>query len=597
MFKFFKLFRVLFGPYRKLLLAILGVALVASVLESFGIAVFFPVFQALLDQGGGSATQQGFLALLTRLVKMIPLADPIVAAIALLLSVTFLKCLAMLSRDALVGYASGTVQHDLKTRLMRSYAASSFLFFLEKKQGELIYSVSNAANRAGVLAQKIAQLVAEGLKVTAIVGLLFLTMPWVTVGLGVVTWGYHGLTHLLSQRISYHTGKGRVAAGAAQTSVASEFFSGIRQILAFGTQSLWLKRFVEQSRIFRNLYTKDAFWLSVPKVLLEFSVVFFVFGFLLLFRFLQPELLVESLPLVGMLTLGLLKLLPSLTLMGQLRMEVVGLLGDAQLVEQALAQPDLAAKGGDQPAKSLRGEILFDKMSFGYSGRPQLFHELSFGLAQGRVTAVVGPSGSGKSTLAHLVLGLLQPSAGRILVDGVALTQLDLASWRRRIGFVSQDGFVFHETVAENIRFGRGGISSEQIRKAAVTANADPFIRQLPKGYETVVGERGMKLSGGQQQRIAIARAILEEPEILIFDEATSSLDSESERLIQDAIERLSRERTVLIIAHRLSTVQRADLILVLDQGRIVEAGSHADLMERQGRYAQLAAAGQGRVG
>jgi ABC-type multidrug transport system fused ATPase/permease subunit len=174
------------------------------------------------------------------------------------------------------------------------------------------------------------------------------------------------------------------------------------------------------------------------------------------------------------------------------------------------------------------------------------------------------------------------------LIDGVPLQEVKLESWLDKIGFVSQDPFIYHATVADNIIFGRNGHSMHRVVEAAKIANAHGFISELPEGYETVVGERGMKLSGGQQQRVAIARALLDDPEILILDEATSSLDSISEKLVQEAIENASRDRTVLIIAHRLSTVRYADKIIVLDAGRVVEEGSHQELIGRQGHYARL---------
>jgi len=200
----------------------------------------------------------------------------------------------------------------------------------------------------------------------------------------------------------------------------------------------------------------------------------------------------------------------------------------------------------------------------------------------------VGPSGAGKTTLINLILGLFEPTEGRIIIDGKPFQEYELETWLNKIGFVSQDPFIYHSSVAENILFGRNGHSMESVIKAAIMANAHGFISEMPERYETIVGDRGMKLSGGQQQRIAIARAILDEPEVLILDEATSSLDSASEKLVQEAINNVTRERTVLIIAHRLSTIRYADKIIVLDDGQIIEEGTHQELMRKQGYYSQL---------
>ena len=202
--------------------------------------------------------------------------------------------------------------------------------------------------------------------------------------------------------------------------------------------------------------------------------------------------------------------------------------------------------------------------------------------------ALVGTSGAGKSTIVNLLLGLYEPTKGEILVDDVPLSEYDLESWRRAIGFVSQDPFLIHGTVTENIIFGREGHSDGDVVAAAKLANSDSFIQELPEGYQTLVGERGMKLSGGQQQRLCLARALLSNPPLLFLDEATSSLDSISEHAIQQTIREISRDRTVIQIAHRASTVERADHIVVLHEGRIVEEGSHMDLLKSDGEYAKL---------
>jgi ATP-binding cassette subfamily B protein/subfamily B ATP-binding cassette protein MsbA len=202
--------------------------------------------------------------------------------------------------------------------------------------------------------------------------------------------------------------------------------------------------------------------------------------------------------------------------------------------------------------------------------------------------ALVGPSGAGKSSVADLLVGLYAPTSGHILIDGVHLDELDLASWQQGLGVVSQDTFLFNNTLAENIAFGTPGASRARIEAAAAAAQAAGFIEALPQGYDTLVGERGYRLSGGQRQRISLARAILKEPELLILDEATSALDSQSERLVQEAIERFERNHTVLVIAHRLSTIVKADQILVLDRGRVVEHGNHESLLACQGLYYEL---------
>jgi subfamily B ATP-binding cassette protein HlyB/CyaB len=238
---------------------------------------------------------------------------------------------------------------------------------------------------------------------------------------------------------------------------------------------------------------------------------------------------------------------------------------------------------------AIRGDITFEHVTFRYrvDGR-EVLHDVSFNVPAGQIVGIVGPSGSGKSTLAKLAQRLYVPERGRVLVDGVDLSMVDAAWLRRQLGVVLQENVLFNRSVRDNIALADPAMPIEQVIAAATLAGAHEFILELPDSYDTVVGERGSSLSGGQKQRIAIARALVTNPPILIFDEATSALDYESERIIQRNMQEIAKGRTVLIIAHRLSTVRRADRIITIDAGRIVEDGTHDDLIHTGGRYASL---------
>jgi subfamily B ATP-binding cassette protein MsbA len=238
--------------------------------------------------------------------------------------------------------------------------------------------------------------------------------------------------------------------------------------------------------------------------------------------------------------------------------------------------------------RDIVGTVEFDNVSFSYDGAHEVLHDISFRADPGTVTALVGSSGSGKSTTIGLISAFYVPTKGTVSVDGIDLSTVRLDSFRTRLGVVLQESFLFDGTIRENVAFSRPEAGEEEIMRACRIARVDEFAESFADKYDTVVGERGVKLSGGQRQRISIARAILAEPRILILDEATSSLDSESEAMIQQGLSYLMQGRTTFVIAHRLSTIRRADQILVMEQGRIVERGTHAELYAARGRYYDL---------
>src|SRR6202140_3935908 len=250
--------------------------------------------------------------------------------------------------------------------------------------------------------------------------------------------------------------------------------------------------------------------------------------------------------------------------------------------------PEIKDIPGAKPLVVTSGDIRFDDVRFSYDSERPILKGLSFEVPAGKTVAIVGPSGAGKSTISRLLFRLYDVSSGKILIDGQDIRNVTQASLRASIGMVPQDTVLFNDTIHYNIRYGRWDATDAEVEEAARLAQIDAFIRMSPKGYETQVGERGLKLSGGEKQRVAIARTVLKAPPILVLDEATSALDSHTEKEIQDALERVSRNRTTVVIAHRLSTIVNADNILVLDGGRLVEQGTHGELLAKNGLYASL---------
>lgn len=267
-----------------------------------------------------------------------------------------------------------------------------------------------------------------------------------------------------------------------------------------------------------------------------------------------------------------------------------GIAGFRRYLDLLATEPEITDSPNARPVSTLSGEIVFSNLSFAFMpGRPVL-HDISLHVKPGETIAFVGESGAGKSTLLSLLPRFYEPTSGTITIDGLALPDMTVESLRRQIGLVSQDVFLFGGTLRENIVYGRIGASDDEVLEACRRAQLSTMLENLPEGLDTIVGERGIMLSGGQKQRVAIARAFLKDPPILLLDEATSALDSTTEREIQSALEELSKGRTTLVVAHRLGTIRHADRIVVMQQGRIVEVGNHAELMKRQGAYAKLAA-------
>ena len=285
----------------------------------------------------------------------------------------------------------------------------------------------------------------------------------------------------------------------------------------------------------------------------------------------------------------LIQLYQPLNFMGMVYREIKQGVTDIEQMFTILDQsPEIADKPGAKPLIVNQGEIRFENVRFHYVPEREILKGISFEVPAGKTVAIVGPSGAGKSTVSRLIYRFYEPSSGRILIDGQNIADVTQASLRAAIGMVPQDTVLFNDTIGYNIRYGRWDASPDEIEEAARLAQIDGFVRSLPEGYDTSVGERGLKLSGGEKQRVAIARTILKNPPILLLDEATSALDSFTEKEIQDALEKISRGRTTLVIAHRLSTVINADEILVIDRGIIVERGRHDQLLAQDGVYAAL---------
>ena len=474
---------------------------------------------------------------------------------------------------------------DLYASLMRQETG----FFDTEKIGDLSSRLSSDASVLQTTVSANLSMVLRNLTVAVgSLGMLMLTSPRLTLMmLGVVP--PVALTAVIIGRRVRKLSKQSQDALAKASEVAVESLGGIRTVRSFAAEKKEVSRYRAAIQTSLELAFKrinlSATFFGVA-FFAAFTAGVFVFWYgarMVAAGELSPGNLISFL-------FNTMQLAASLAALAELWTDVQRAAGAAERVFELLHRtPQIPADQGHQLPK-VQGLVEFKQVSFAYPTRPnsKVLDEFSLSLKPGEVVAVVGPSGAGKSTIASMLYRLYDPASGRLELDGTPFTELDAEWLRRQVGVVAQEPLLFSTSIAENIRYGRPQATDAEVQAAAKTANADTFIQAFPEKYETLVGERGIQLSGGQKQRVAIARAVLKDPRILILDEATSALDAESEHLVREALERLMKGRTTLVIAHRLSTVKTADKVVVLEAGAIVQSGTHADLVGTEGLYRRL---------
>jgi len=478
---------------------------------------------------------------------------------------------------------------ELRNRLYKHFNALSFSYFDQKKSGELTSIVINdVANLRRALGSSFHQLLVEPINLLAFILLLFV-ISWKLALLSIIILPIAGLTILSIGRSIRRKSKRTAAMIAGITNIITETLSSIRVVKAFAMEGYEVQRFFKETHHYFQLILRKAKLRLLASPITETLGV--MIGVLLLWVGGLEVLSGEGLTPEDFLRFILL-LFAMMDPLRKLSKVNVALQTGAASAERVFSildtPPTIVDKADAVKIDSFKEKIRFKNVSFRYESDDKVLKDISFEIKKGSIVALVGSSGAGKSTLADLIPRFYDVNNGGITIDGHDVRNLSLNSLRRLMGVVTQETILFNDTVRANIAYGQKDVNDEQVIPAAKAANALEFINDLSEGFDTVIGEKGVKLSGGQRQRLAIARAIMKNPPILILDEATSALDTESERLVQKALETLMANRTVLVIAHRLSTVKNANKIILLDKGEIKEVGTHNELMEKEGLYSNL---------
>lgn len=596
-------------PYWKLLTGAVVLMVLCAIFNGFSIGMILPFINVIFSGGkiDPATTGTRVSALLPNAPHSLVSVQEVVRAkvLAFYASPTplvtleriFFSILIMYLLKGLFTYFLAVVSakieqliiRDVRNQLYTHLHRLSLAFFHRSKTGTVISVVTNDVS---LLRMTISAGFLGFFRDLALVAVYAAIVVWISWKLSLVAFIVIPLITFLVARLGKRLRRYTTRAQekmADMTAVLQETISGIRVVKAFGMERFETDKFCEHTQGYYRAFLKQQRAAALAAPMTEFLgavgllvVVWYGGRQVLRGGLLSPDWFLIF--LAAMLSI----LHPAKNLSYASTKIQEGLAAAKRIFAMLDTKPDIVDAPDAIEIRSMKDGLEFKGVSFRYGGTEYVLRDISFKVKKGQVVALVGPSGAGKSTLVDLIPRFYDPTGGGVAIDGIDIRKVTIGSLRNLMGIVTQEVILFNDTVRNNIAYGLADIPFDRIVAASKAANAHEFIEGLPQGYETIIGDRGVRLSGGERQRMAIARAILKDPEILIFDEATSALDSESERLVQDAIQRLMSNRTSFVIAHRLSTITKADVIMVIEDGRIVEAGKHEDLLDANGVYRRL---------
>jgi subfamily B ATP-binding cassette protein MsbA len=572
----------LLRPYEWFSALVLFLGLLSSTLEGISLTLLIPLLHAFETAGNVSVGGGFFETGLTRIASVIPGRTRLAVVLGAIFTAIFLKSVVAYANVAAFSYLESRVSHRLRSRLVQKLLELPLAQTEADKAGKMYNVLTQETWRTGQALNVLFGATTSLCTALVFIPLLF-ALSWQLMLASLVFVAVVPLVAWATSHPVVGLGEKTVTANTDLAHRLWAILTGGRVIHSFGREDFEVRRFDQSSRSVRDLSLRLALSSATNGPVTEILITSLILSLALIARAYQMDFAKLAAFLVIMY-----RLQPRLRDVMSARISLLGLQGAVRAVAQLIELPVSTPSASLQRA-TFQNKILFENVTFSYPDQPRpALENISFEIKAGTKVAIVGPSGSGKSTLLDLLLGFRIPQQGRITIDSTPLFKLDSPSWRECVGIVSQDPYIFDETVRFNILYGKHSASEEDLQEVVQLVNATAFIDELPRGYDTIIGERGTRLSGGQRQRLVLARALIRKPALVVLDEATNSLDRITEESIQESLRALSARHTLLVVAHRIASIEWADHIVVLDRGQLIEQGTFGELIAREGLFAKL---------